>query len=82
MESPTRVTSVDHLKELIASGKSNYAMVLERAVKSRKTITYKEETDMFSVVHHIDGTRQRLSGDAFLRSRMWDAIQRGAFFAE
>ncbi len=77
-----KVNNIDHLKQLLAEGQKHYFMLLTGALKSRKTMTYDADTDIFSVLHHIDGTRQKMSGRTFQRSLMWDAIQRGAFFAE
>lgn len=82
MEKPTRVQNVDHLKELLAQGQKDYFILLEGAVRSRKTIRYDQNTDTFSVIHRIDGIRKKMSGNAFRRSLMREAIQRGAFFAE
>ncbi len=82
MESPIRVRSVDHLKQLLAEGQKQYFIALQGNVVSRKTITFNADTGTFSVCNHIDGTRQKMSGRDFQRSLMWDAIQRGAFFAE
>ena len=82
MKSPIRVRSVDHLKQLLAEGQKHYFIALQGNVVSRKTITYDADTDTFSVLHHIDGTRQKMNGRAFQRSLMWDTIQRGLFFAE
>ena len=77
-----KVNSIDHLKQLLAEGQKHYFIALQGNVVSRKTITYDADTDTFSVLHHIDGTRQKMSTRDFQRSLMWDAIQRGAFFAE
>ena len=82
MKKPTRVHSVDHLKALIAKGEKRYFMVLAGRVCSRKTIRYDTQTDTFSITHHIDGTREKVSGKAFRRSLIREAIQRGAFFTE
>ena len=82
MDTPLRINNIDHFKQLLAERQKHYFMLLAGATKSRKTITYNADTDTFSVFHHIDGTRQKMSRREFQRSLMWDAIQRGAFFAE
>ena len=82
MNKPLRVTSIDHVKELIAEGRENYFVFLQGGLRSSKTISYDSDTDTFSIFHLIDGTDERLSGEEFTQSRIRDAIQIGAFFAE
>ena len=82
MRKPLRATSVNHLKELIAEGREDYFLLLQGGLKSSKNISYDRDTDTFSIFHLIDGTDERLNGERFRQSRIRDAIQIGAFFAE
>lgn len=82
MKKPTRVHSIDHLKELIAKGQKRYFLLLTGGVGSWKTIGYNQQTDTFSIFHRIDGTREKVSSKVFQRSLIREGIQRGAFFAE
>lgn len=82
MSKPLKVTSINHLKKLIAEGRENYFLLLQGGLKSSKNITYDSYTDTFWIFHFIDGTDERLNTERFRRSRMRDAIQIGAFFAE
>ena len=82
MEKSKMVHSVDHFKALIAKGQKGYFMVLGGVVGSKKTIEYDQQTDIFSITHHSDGTREKMSGKEFRRSLIREAIQRGAFFRE
>ena len=82
MSKPLKVTSINHLKELIAEGRESYFLLLQGGLKSSKNIRYNKDTDVFTITHYIDGTCEKLSGREFIQSRIRDAIQIGAFFAE
>jgi copper homeostasis protein CutC len=69
------VLNIEHLKELIKAGHTNYAIILGGGIGlySRKTIKYNEKSKKFSIINHIDESRQSLDEEQ-IRDREYTMI--------
>lgn len=83
---PILVTSLDHLKELIAQGHHDFFLSLAGGqLRSSKEISYNKKTKRFSVFSSIDGeymkmTEQELMDPDYMNIK--PGIDNEAFFCE
>ena len=78
----TKVTSIDHLKELVSAENPHYVICLGFA-RSSKHITL--DGDTWYVYNEIDDTEQELTTEQLLDDNYTNigvAIERGAFWCE
>ena len=73
-----RITSINQLKQE-ASKRAEFALLLNYGIYSRKTIKYDPASDVFSVWHHVDDTREKLAETELKKSNIGRGIRKGAF---
>lgn len=77
-----RVKSVSHLETLIHAGKSDYYILLNYNLISRKKVG-RTKNGRFRIYNWIDGTEQiHTESELFSESNIGEAIRKGAFIAE
>ena len=78
-ENGALIPSIQALNDAIADGNNGYAISLNGALVSRKTIA--RSGAKYSVINHIDGTKQTLNGDQLYDRRysnIGEAMQKDA----
>jgi hypothetical protein len=80
--SVTRVSSMEHLKEILKDGKEkDFRLALNGSVFSRKTIRLNGK-GKFWIYHHIDDTEEVIPESELLSENIGLGIQRGCLFLE
>ena len=74
-----RITSIEQLKSESLSAETEFALLLNYGLFSRKTIRYDVNSGIFSVWHHIDDTQQSLTEAEVKKSNIGLGIRKGAF---
>lgn len=74
----TFIRTLAQLKQR-ATGGAEFAVLLRFGLFSRKFIRYDARRKGFSVFHFIDGTSEWLTSRGLMRSRIGEAMSKGAF---
>ena len=80
----TKVTSLGHLKEMIANGVHDYFIALNGGFRSSKFLDYSTKSGKFYIMNEIDGSEQNLNEKHFMNrdyTNVGYAMTVGALFA-
>ncbi len=76
------INTIEELKKEALRGGEFY-ILLKFGVVSRKSIKYDENKKIFTVYHHIDNTKEKLTEKELLRNtNIGIAIRKGSFIKE
>lgn len=86
MSKYVKVTSLKHLKEILAKGNGEFVLMLAGGLaRSSKYLSYDADIDTFSVVNSIDDSEQDLTSKQIMDkecTNIGEGIRLGAFFFE
>lgn len=63
------VRCLENIQDLSGMGLYEYALIIGGLANSMKTIRYNAKTDKYSILNHIDDTRQTLTAKQMLDKR-------------
>lgn len=78
-----KVKSLQALKKIIASGKTEFFISLNGCMRSSKTINYiyDKNSSWFDIHHHIDDSDEKLTEPQLLKTNIGKALEKGSFYS-
>lgn len=80
---PQRVDSITHLRQILTKGEGEFFVLLNKYVKTTKTIYYDDDTGKYHVENRIGDSDQELTEEEIMSEEhtiIGKAITKGAFF--
>ncbi len=74
----TKITSIEHLKELTNGKQDEFFILLNGNFRSSKTIEYIDNE--FHILHQIDDSDETITELELSKSFIAEAIEKGAFY--